>query len=100
MKNCPSCNQKPISFITWCNGLNAITWTCRHCQQKLKANGVTWLWLAVIVVAMIATVAIATIQYDVSIRNEKILLMALIVPPAFIGSVICFWLGGYNSAKK
>ncbi len=39
---CPSCSNKPISFIHWAKGFQWYKTKCVECNTKLKANRNTW----------------------------------------------------------
>lgn len=96
MKNCPHCQQHPVSFFTWCTGTNALACQCQHCSEPLRADGATKLVIGLIIIAMIALVGLGVSHYKLSFRTDQLLLLGLACIPVIIGSFIGFALGGYN----
>ena len=41
---CPTCGNKPLSFSKWVRTLNPFRIRCNHCEAKLGANSVPYLW--------------------------------------------------------
>lgn len=98
MKNCPHCNQRPISFGAWCNGTNSLTCNCGHCGAKLKANAATWVCIALIVIAMVAVIAASIAIFGLSIRTDQLKLILLVSLPVIVGCFIGYHFGGYSAA--
>ncbi len=96
MKNCPGCNEKPISLIGWCSGINSIQCACKSCGAVLSANLVTWGVLIAIVVAMCAVAYVSLVHFDVHFKQDRWLLMGLISIPVLIGSLLGYLVGGYK----
>lgn len=99
MKNCPHCNEKPISLIGWCSGINAVECKCAKCGAKLKADVASWVVMALISLVMVIVVVVAIMQYDVSIRHDMLTLVLLLIPPAVIGSIIGYYFAGYRTEE-
>ncbi|HCS63168.1 MAG TPA: hypothetical protein DIW64_03250 [Cellvibrio sp.] len=99
MKNCPHCNQRPISFGAWCNGINSLTCRCVHCGAKLKASAATWVSTALIVIAMVAVVAASIAIFGLSIRTDQLKLILLVSLPVVAGCFIAYHFGGYSAAS-
>ena len=99
MNNCPNCKQKPISLMKWSSGLSSLKHKCDACGTELKANMMTWLSLALIVVAMCLIAYISITQYDVHFQQDRLLLIGLVSIPAILGSFIRYAVSGYKKAK-
>lgn len=99
MKNCPHCNQRPITFGAWCNGINSLACNCAHCGAKLKANTATWVCITLIVVAMVAIVAAGMAIFGLSIRTDQLKLILLVSLPVVVGCFIGYHFGGYSAAS-
>ena len=100
MNNCPNCNEKPISLGGWCNGINSIKCKCKNCGTDLSASIATWLILATIVMAMCLTAYLSITQFNVHFKQDRLLLIGLIAVPVLLGSVICYFIGGYRLKNK
>lgn len=99
MKNCPQCNQNPISFLGWCNGTNSLACNCAFCGAKLKASAVTWVYIALVVVAMIAVAAAGIMVFGLSIRTDQLKLIMLVSLPVIAGCFIGYYVGGYRASS-
>ncbi|WP_331345069.1 DUF1444 family protein [Cellvibrio sp. UBA7661] len=97
MKNCPHCNQRPISFGAWCNGINSLSCNCAYCGAKLKANAVTWICIALTVIAMVAVVVAGIVIFGLSIRTDQLKLILLVSLPVIAGCFIGYHFGGYSA---
>ena len=100
MKNCPHCNQRPIAFGAWCNGINSLATHCVHCGAKLKANTATWVCIVSIVIAMVAVVAAGIMIFGLSIRTDQLKLILLLSLPVVAGCFVGYHFGGYSAASS
>ena len=96
MNNCPNCNEKPISLVGWCNGLNSIKCKCTSCGTDLVANTATWLILSAIVLAMCLTAYLSITQFDLHFKQDKLLFIGLVSVPVLLGSLVGYFAGGYK----
>jgi uncharacterized protein YtpQ (UPF0354 family) len=99
MKNCPICNQTPISLLGWCNATNSLACKCGFCGAKLKASVATWVCIAMIVVAMIALATTGIVVFGLSIRTDQLKLIALVSLPVIAGCFVGYYFGGYVAAS-
>jgi uncharacterized protein YtpQ (UPF0354 family) len=97
MKNCPLCNNRPLTFMAWCSGLNSLHCNCSHCGTTLKANSTTWIWISLIVIAMVAVVTLAFSIFHLTLKNNQTQFIFLVCIPVVIGSFFGYWFGGYRA---
>lgn len=99
---CPSCNTKAISFIQWCQGLNAFKTECTNCNIKLNANIATY---AIFIVTMLISLSLIPFLneifafIDVEILYKKFQVLILL-PIIFVGGIAAWFSGGYSINKK
>ncbi|GAB2885240.1 hypothetical protein GCM10027180_14570 [Microbulbifer echini] len=99
VKNCPGCNEKPISLVGWCSGINSIKCICKSCGTALSANVTTWVVLLAIVVAMYAVAYTSVVHFDVQFKQDRLLIIGLTSIPVLAGSLLGYMIGGYEIKK-